>query len=68
MRGCAEYIMYSSQYFVDVTEYYEEGDDYDYYDDTEEWGLMDYIDCLWLRWSHYVFYISAVLSGCNKCY
>jgi beta-galactosidase beta subunit len=36
MRGCAEYIMYSSQYFVDATEYYEEGDDYDYYDDAEE--------------------------------
>jgi hypothetical protein len=34
--------------FVDYSEHHEEGEEYDYYDDAEEWGLVDYIDCLWL--------------------
>lgn len=27
---------------------------------------MDYIDCLWLRWSHFAFLYSAEISDCNK--
>ena len=59
-RGCVEYSMYSWQYFCWYSEYYDDGEDYGDYDDAEEWGLGDYIDCLWLRWSHFAFYYSAV--------
>ena len=62
-RGCVEYSMYSWQNFCWYSEYYEDGEDYGDYDDVEEWGLVDYIDCLWLRWSHCAFLLSAVLSG-----
>jgi hypothetical protein len=65
-RGCVDYKMYSWKNFYWYSEYYDDDENYDVYNDAEGWGLVDYIDCMWLRWSRFTFYLPVVLSGCNK--
>jgi hypothetical protein len=67
-RRCVEYSMYPWQYFCWQLEYLEDVEDYGEYDDAEEWGLEDNIDCLWLRWSHFAFIYPLWLCDCNKCH